>query len=551
MGISKTFNIVALGSFSPSAGEGGGVVPGSSDVVDIVDTYADLTNYDTSKLKDNDIIKVLSDSTHSDLSSYYRWNKSSSNFTFIGTESSLTFLPFNSSWITNSTTETFLSNVFNDANAKPRMAYMGAITCSDLPFNGNAEAVVTILPSTVSTKVVHATITSGTNSPYRWECSYYVQNSTPHYTGWIGFQPELPNQTNNSGKVLSTDGTDISWQYAAQFVSGTTQNDIEIGNSSSSEIDWGNLQFGDRLDNKATYIGTFHAQDPNQTAQDYAVFVLDAQYRDIKYIGDLTASLAGLPEYTTSNVISDAHESATYNTNTVINNINSNLIPAFTFAHSMSVVVNGTTFYGQIPNCYELDVIWKNKTEIDNADPTVSSYSTMSISNFGGGNFACGSNFADNYDLGYFKGANYGAGAPWNLSRGDLFTIPVFEIPIPLPATRYTNVNRLKVNGVIYQIQDKSQFNVVGDSTTPSLALVDNTYYTFTNALTSLTISSIPAINISSIDILFTADTGFSGVTFPANTLYTGTIPTWEAGKTYLISIQKGIVVAAEIKTME
>lgn len=285
MGISKTFNIVALGSFSPSAGEGGGVVPGSSDVVDIVDTYADLTNYDTSKLKDNDIIKVLSDSTHSDLSSYYRWNKSSSNFTFIGTESSLTFLPFNSSWITNSTTETFLSNVFNDANARPRMAYMGAITCSDLPFNGNAEAVITILPSTVSTKVVHAAITSGTDSPYRWECSYYIQNSTTHYTGWIGFQPE--------------------------------------------------------------------------------------------------------------------------------------------------------------------------------------------------------------------------------------------------------------------------QKTINSDSTTPSLVLEDNTYYTFTNALTSLTISSIPVNNVNGIDILFSTGNSFSGVTFPQGTLYTGTIPTWEANKTYIISIQRNIVIAAEIQTME
>lgn len=285
MGISKTFNIVALGSFSPSAGEGGGVVPGSSDVVDIVDTYADLTNYDTSKLKDNDIIKVLSDSTHSDLSSYYRWNKSSSNFTFIGTENSLTFLPFNSNWTTNSTTETFLSDVFNDVNAKPRMAYMGAITCSDLPFNGNAEAIVTILPSSITSKVVYVVITSGTNSPYRWECSYYIHNSTTHYTGWIGFQPE--------------------------------------------------------------------------------------------------------------------------------------------------------------------------------------------------------------------------------------------------------------------------QKTINSDSITPSLALVDNTYYTFTNALTSLTISSIPAINMSSIDIFFTTDTGFSGVTFPQGTLYTGTLPTWEANKSYLISISRNVVVAAEIKAME
>jgi len=391
-------------------------------------------------------------------------------------------------------------------------------------------------------------VISATDTTYTAGAGIAINGTT------ISATDALPVQTDNSGKVLTTDGTNTSWQYTAQFVSGTTQNDIEIGSGPSYEIDWDNLQFGDRLDNKATYIGTFHAQDPNQTAQDYAVFVLDAQYRDIKYIGDLTASLAGLPEYTTSNVISDAHESATYNTNIVINNVNSNLIPAFTFAHSMSVVVNGTTFYGQIPNCYELDVIWKNKTEIDNADPTVSSYSTMSISNFGGGNFACGSNFADNYDLGYFKGANYNAGAPWNLNRGDLFTIPVFEIPIPLPATRYINVNRLKVNGVIYQIQDKSQFNVVTDvtsNTDPALALTDNTYYTFSDAITSLTLSNIPVVNLGPIEILFTADTGFAGVTFPQGTLYTGTIPAWEAGKTYLISIQRGIVVAAEIKSME
>lgn len=223
MGLQKTFNIKALGAFDPSSGgSGGSVVPGSSDVVDIVDTYTDLTNYDTSKLKDNDIIKVLSDSTHSDLSSYYRWNKSSGDFTFIGTENSLTFLPFNSNWVTNSTTETFLSNVFNDTNAKPRMAYMGALTCSDLPFNGNAEAVITILPSTVSTKVVHATITSGTDSPYRWECSYYIQNSTPHYTGWIGFQPELPTQSGHSGEFLTTDGSTLSWAPSSASPSSAT-----------------------------------------------------------------------------------------------------------------------------------------------------------------------------------------------------------------------------------------------------------------------------------------------------------------------------------------
>lgn len=45
----------------------------SSDVKDIVGTYADLQAYDTSTLGNNDIIKVLVDSTHSDAMGYYRW----------------------------------------------------------------------------------------------------------------------------------------------------------------------------------------------------------------------------------------------------------------------------------------------------------------------------------------------------------------------------------------------------------------------------------------------------------------------------------------------
>lgn len=45
----------------------------SSDVKDIVGTYAQLQAYDTTTLGNNDIIKVLVDSTHNDAMGYYRW----------------------------------------------------------------------------------------------------------------------------------------------------------------------------------------------------------------------------------------------------------------------------------------------------------------------------------------------------------------------------------------------------------------------------------------------------------------------------------------------
>ena len=59
----------------------------ASDVTDIVGTYAELQAYDTSHLNNNDIIKVLSDSTHNNQPSYYRYNKSTDTFSYIGSES--------------------------------------------------------------------------------------------------------------------------------------------------------------------------------------------------------------------------------------------------------------------------------------------------------------------------------------------------------------------------------------------------------------------------------------------------------------------------------
>ena len=58
----------------------------SSDVVDIVGTYAELQQYDTSKLHDNDIIKVLQDETHDNETAYYRWSTATDTFSYVGSE---------------------------------------------------------------------------------------------------------------------------------------------------------------------------------------------------------------------------------------------------------------------------------------------------------------------------------------------------------------------------------------------------------------------------------------------------------------------------------
>ena len=59
-------------------------IKNSPDVVDIVDTYADLQAYDTSHLGDKDVIRVLTDETHDGASSYYRWDKQTETWAYIG-----------------------------------------------------------------------------------------------------------------------------------------------------------------------------------------------------------------------------------------------------------------------------------------------------------------------------------------------------------------------------------------------------------------------------------------------------------------------------------
>lgn len=99
---------------------------------------------------------------------------------------STTFKVFNPDWVTDSTTAAFCDSVNSDPEAVAGMAYLGELTCSDLPFNGNADAVVEIIDGTgTSGKVIHIVITSGNIAPYRWEYTYW--NNGTDVSGWIAY----------------------------------------------------------------------------------------------------------------------------------------------------------------------------------------------------------------------------------------------------------------------------------------------------------------------------------------------------------------------------
>lgn len=96
-------------------------ITSASDVVDIVGTYADLQAYDTQHLKDNDVIKVLQDETHNDAMTYYRWDKETETWTYIGAEGP---------YYTKSETNTLLNDKL-DVSAVPDNFFDGPATVSD------------------------------------------------------------------------------------------------------------------------------------------------------------------------------------------------------------------------------------------------------------------------------------------------------------------------------------------------------------------------------------------------------------------------------------
>ena len=80
---------------------------------------------------------------------------------------------------------------------------------------------------------------------------------------------------------------------------------------------------------------------------------------------------------------------------------------------------------------------------------------------------------------------------------------------------------------------------------TVNLAVADNTEYRFTSAVTSLTLT-FPS---GSFDCWLEFTTGSSiSVNFPANATYLGGAPTFEASKTYEMSIKDGSVICAEVE---
>ena len=172
-------------------------ISSASDVVDVVGTYAELQNYDTSKLSDNDIIKVLTDETHDDAISYYRWNDATNAFTYIGSQG-----PF---YTKSETDATFVPQT-RTINGKGLNSDV-VLTAADV----NALPASTVIPT-----VNDATLTIQKNGT---TVTTFTANSAQNVTADISVPTKVSDITNDLN--FETDLADVAFSGAYADIIGT------------------------------------------------------------------------------------------------------------------------------------------------------------------------------------------------------------------------------------------------------------------------------------------------------------------------------------------
>lgn len=203
----------------------------------------------------------------------------------------------------------------------------------------------------------------------------------------------------------------------------------------STKVDPSKLKFGDRIDNKATVVGTFESSDLGTV-----VFaVLDARYRgNVGHTMVFEKKEFGLPRYMSQDAALNAKESATYNTNYIIYKYNlAGKNDPFVFVRNIFV---GDT-QCQLPNLYELQQIYKNREQLDALDPTVNENPTKTLSKWIFSDNTYGAAWSSTEGHGYGEDADID-GCFWVItniekylgfsadSSNHIGVIPIIEIPV-------------------------------------------------------------------------------------------------------------------------
>lgn len=214
-------------------------ITASSDVKDIVGTYADLQNYDTSTLGNNDIIKVLQDETQDDETTYYRWSTTTQTFTLIGEEGP---------YYTKSATDALLADKQDKLTAGANIAIdsNNEISATNTTYSAGTGLDLTGTTFSVDTTTIQPKLTAGSNITIDGNNEISATDTT--YSDFVGTDGTAAGTaglvpapaTTDAGKFLKADGT---WDTAGGGggptvvqTTGTSTTDVMSQNATTSMV---------------------------------------------------------------------------------------------------------------------------------------------------------------------------------------------------------------------------------------------------------------------------------------------------------------------------
>ena len=177
-------------------------ISASSDVKDIVGTHAELENYDTSTLGNNDIIKVLQDETEGGATTYYRWNASTSSFSLIGEEGP---------YYTKSQTDTLLNAKQDELTAGSNITISGStISATNTTYTAGTGLDLTgtefSVDNTVAMKTDIPTVNNATLKIQKnsTDVATFTANSSTDVTANISVPTKVSDLSNDSGFITNS-----------------------------------------------------------------------------------------------------------------------------------------------------------------------------------------------------------------------------------------------------------------------------------------------------------------------------------------------------------
>ena len=201
---------------------------------------------------------------------------------------------------------------------------------------------------------------------------------------------------------------------------------VSSGGGGSGTTDVPLTRFKDDNNNE---IGTHYMNFEDANGNVFKVIVLDAQYRNVltKWCSN-RGTVTNMPIYNSNYNLwwyDNAKETATQNTQLILDYCSAQGYTPFTCNHcrSKSFTINGTTYYGQLPNIREVFDMWRHRIQIEQMDTSASSNSST---NFSSARWISSSNqFNSNY---CWCLVNTGP-VYVNSKDNSYFTCPILEIP--------------------------------------------------------------------------------------------------------------------------